>query len=320
MIPNPKSLATRLHTPTKVGGGADRLRRQIANNAITSILLLYCAYFFIPILWMMIAATKTPDALTQNPLGLAGHFHLFENIQHVFAIGSGQYLRWLQNSLMYTVSISALASVLAATAGYALAVYPFRGSSLIIGITLVAMLVPSSATALPLFYAFSAITAAFPQVVILNTPLAFILPASLNPFGVYLIYLYFKKQFPPELLEAARIDGAGHLLTFFKIALPSMAGLLATVAILAFVNSWNNFFLPWLMVSDQNLQPVPIGLATWAASQSSLVVGGSTGGDQFITLADLITGGALAVVPVALVFTLLRRFWVRGFLDGGVKG
>jgi multiple sugar transport system permease protein len=300
--------------------GPDELRRRFADTSITMLLLVYCIYFIIPIVWMVIAATKTPDALTQNPLGLSGEFRLFENIQHIFNIGSGQYLKWLQNSALYTILITSLATLLAATAGYALAVYPFPGSSWIVGITVIAMLVPSTATALPLFYAFSAFGAAVPKLAILNTPLAFILPASLNPFGVYLIYLYFKKQFPHELLEAARLDGAGHVTTFLRIALPSMAGLLATVAILTFVASWNNFFLPWLMVSNQNLQPVPIGLATWAASQSSLVVGGSTGGDQYITLADLITGGAVAVIPVALVFTMLRRYWVRGFLDGGIKG
>jgi multiple sugar transport system permease protein len=298
----------------------NKTQRFLADLPITTVLLGYSLYFVIPIVWMVIAATKSPDALTQNPLGLAGEFRLLENIQHIFAIGSGQYAKWLLNSLMYTVSITFLATVIAATAGYALAIYPFTGANWIVGITVVAMLVPSTATALPLFYAFSAVTAAIPQLRILNTPLAFILPASLNPFGVYLIYLYFKKQFPHELLEAARIDGAGHLTVFLRIALPSLAGLLATVGILTFVSSWNNFFLPWLMISNQDLQPVPIGLATWAASQSSLVVGGSTGGDQFITLADLITGGALAVVPVALVFTLLRRYWVQGFLEGGVKG
>jgi multiple sugar transport system permease protein len=298
----------------------NKTQRLLADFPITFVLFGYSLYFIIPILWMVIAATKSPDALTQNPLGLAGEFRLLENIQHIFAIGSGQYAKWLLNSLMYTVSITFLATVIAATAGYALAIYPFTGANWIVGITVVAMLVPSTATALPLFYAFSAVSTAIPQLTILNTPLAFILPASLNPFGVYLIYLYFKKQFPHELLEAARMDGAGHLTVFLRIALPSMAGLLATVGILTFVSSWNNFFLPWLMVSNQDLQPVPIGLATWAASQSSLVVGGSTGGDQFITLADLITGGALAVVPVAIVFTLLRRYWVQGFLEGGVKG
>ena len=303
-----------------VNSNKDKTRRFFADLPITMILLGYSLYFVIPILWMVIAATKSPDALTQNPLGLSGEFRLFENIQHIFTIGSGQYAKWLLNSAMYTIAITCLATVIAAMAGYALAVYPFTGSNWIIGTTVVAMLVPSTATALPLFYAFSAFTAAIPQITILNTPLAFILPASLNPFGVYLVYLFFKKQFPLELLEAARMDGAGHFTIFLRIALPSMAGLLATVGILTFVSSWNNFFLPWLMVSDQNLQPVPIGLATWAASQSSLVVGGSTGGGQSITLADLITGGALAVVPVAIIFTLLRRFWVQGFLDGGVKG
>jgi multiple sugar transport system permease protein len=298
----------------------NKTQRFLTDLPITTVLLGYSLYFVIPIVWMVIAATKSPDALTQNPLGLAGEFRLFQNIQHIFTIGSGQYAKWLLNSLIYTVSITFLATVIASTAGYALAIYPFTGANWIVGITVVAMLVPSTATALPLFYAFSAVTAAIPQLTILNTPLAFILPASLNPFGVYLIYLYFKKQFPHELLEAARMDGAGHLTVFLRIALPSMAGLLATVGILTFVSSWNNFFLPWLMISNQDLQPVPIGLATWAASQSSLVVGGSTGGDQFITLADLITGGALAVVPVAIVFTLLRRYWVQGFLEGGVKG
>jgi multiple sugar transport system permease protein len=298
----------------------NKTQRFLTDLPITTVLLGYSLYFVIPIVWMVIAATKSPDALTQNPLGLAGEFRLFQNIQHIFTIGSGQYAKWLLNSLIYTVSITFLATVIASTAGYALAIYSFTGANWIVGITVVAMLVPSTATALPLFYAFSAVTAAIPQLTILNTPLAFILPASLNPFGVYLIYLYFKKQFPHELLEAARMDGAGHLTVFLRIALPSMAGLLATVGILTFVSSWNNFFLPWLMISNQDLQPVPIGLATWAASQSSLVVGGSTGGDQFITLADLITGGALAVVPVAIVFTLLRRYWVQGFLEGGVKG
>jgi len=147
-----------------------------------------------------------------------------------------------------------------------------------------------------------------------NTPWAIILPSLVSPFGLYLMRIYAQDAIPDTLIEAGRIDGASEMGIFFKIVLRSLAPGIVTVLLFTLVATWNNYFLPLIMLNDPDLYPITVGLAAW--SSQSVGGGGSTGE----LLALVVTGSMLSVVPLIAAFLLLQRYWESGLTAGGVKG
>jgi multiple sugar transport system permease protein len=155
---------------------------------------------------------------------------------------------------------------------------------------------------------------------LIGSPWSVILPFSFFPFGVYLAYIYYITALPPGLLEAARVDGANELQTFMKIAMPLAKPVLALVFFFSFVSNWNNFFLPYVVLSDPHQLPITVGLWDLLASTPAFnpAVGG--GGQSLnIFKPELALATVLAVIPVAVVFVLSQRALVRGLVGGGVK-
>jgi multiple sugar transport system permease protein len=139
-----------------------------------------------------------------------------------------------------------------------------------------------------------------------------ILPTMVSPFGLYLMWVFASEAIPTELLEAARVDGAGEWRTFFTISLRLLAPGIVTVALFVIVATWNNYFLPLIMLSDKNLFPLAIGLASWNAD--------ATGVGATPVFHLVITGAVLTILPIVAVFLLLQRYWQSGLSAGGVKG
>ena len=167
-----------------------------------------------PIWWLVVAATKNTSGLFgSSAFWFDDHFALFENIAGLFTHQGGIYWRWLGNSFVYAFAGGIGATVLAILAGYGFAKYRFRGRGAVFTIILGSVMVPLTALVIPTFMLLS-------QYGIINTPWAVILPSLLSPFGVYLMRVYTQDAVPDEMLEAARIDGAGELRTFFQVALP----------------------------------------------------------------------------------------------------
>ena len=148
-----------------------------------------------------------------------------------------------------------------------------------------------------------------------------ILPFSFFPFGVYLAYIYYSTAIPPDLLDAARVDGCGELQTFLRVALPLAKPVVALVFFFSFVADWNNFFLPYAVLADSNQYPIKVGLSDLLSSTPSFnpAVGG---GGQSVNIfrPELALATLLAVVPVAIVFLVSQRALVRGIVGGAVKG
>jgi multiple sugar transport system permease protein len=186
-------------------------------------------------------------------------------------------------------------------AGYALAKYAFRGRDVVFNVILGAVLVPASMFALPLYLMFSATD-------LVNTYWAVLLPSIVSPFGVYLSRIYAAASVPDELIEAGRVDGASEARIFWRLAAPVMSPALVTVFLFQFVSSWNNYLLPVLMLSDDRLQPVTVGLANWRAEFNNGVPYNVT-----------ITGAALSLVPLLAAFLSLQHFWRSGLTAGSVK-
>ncbi len=274
----------------------------LSRTAAMMVMAVCTVYFLVPIWWLFVGATKGSDEFTGTaPLWFAD-FELFGNIGDLFAYRDGVFLRWMLNSLAYTGGAAVLGTLLAAMCGYALAKYRFPGRELLFNVVLSGVLVPATALALPLFLLFSKFEAS-------NTFWAVFLPSLVNPFGVYLARIYAAAGVPDDLLEAARIDGAGEVRTFFQVSTRLMFPALVTIFLFHFVAVWNNFLLPLIMLSDERLFPVTLGLYQW-----------NTQVNQLPELRGLvIVGSLLSITPLVVAFLLLQRFWRSGLGAGAVK-
>jgi multiple sugar transport system permease protein len=266
------------------------------------VMAIFTLYFLVPIWWLVVAATKNRSDFTgTNPLWFA-EFNLVENISDLFNYRDGVYLKWMLNSIMYAGLGALLATVIAGMCGYALAKYRFPGRELLFNIVLGGVLVPATALALPLFLIFS-------QISLTNTFWAVFLPSLVSPFGVYLARIYAAASVPDELIEAARLDGAGELRTFFTVSVRLMFPALVTVFLFQFVAIWNNFFLPLIMLRDETLFPVTLGLYAWNSQVNQIPE----------VRAYVLIGALLSIIPLIITFLLLQRFWRNGLGAGSVK-
>ncbi|MFC5058436.1 carbohydrate ABC transporter permease [Saccharothrix xinjiangensis] len=265
----------------------------------------YLLYTLVPLVWLLISATKTQQALlTTSGLSFGGPFALVDNVVQTFTHDGGIFLRWLGNTLLYVVVGAGGATALATAAGYGLAKYPFRGRNAVFAVLLGAIAIPGTALAVPTFLLFS-------NLGLTNTPWAVIIPSLVSPFGLYLIWTYTAEAVPDELLEAARIDGAGELRIFLTVTLRVLLPGVVTVALFTVVSTWNNYFLPLIMLSEPGWYPLTVGLNQWSAQATGV------GAQPIYHL--VITGSVITIVPLVAAFLLLQRFWQSGLTAGSVK-
>ncbi len=273
-----------------------------SKSAAMAIMGICTFYFLVPIWWLFVGASKSrSDFSNTAPLWFA-HFNLGQNLSELFHYRDGVFLRWMLNSILYTGGAALIGTLLAAMCGYALAKYRFPGRETIFNIVLGGVLVPATALALPLFLIFSQLNAT-------NTFWSVFLPSLVNPFGVYLARIYATASVPDELLEAARLDGSGEVRTFFTVSSKLMFPALVTIFLFHFVAVWNNFLLPLIMLGNERLFPVTLGLYSW-----------NTQVNQLPELRMLVLTGALvSIVPLVVAFLFLQRFWRSGLGSGAVK-
>jgi multiple sugar transport system permease protein len=277
-------------------------RRSGTLTALTAIMLVYT---LLPLVWLVINATKTQEGLL-NSFGLwfDGDFALFDNIGKTFTYNGGIFSRWLLNTLLYVIVGAGGATLLAALAGYGLAKFDFPGKKAVFAVVIGAVAVPGTALAVPTFLMFA-------KLGLTNTPWAIIIPSLVSPFGLYLMWTFATDAVPKEVLESARVDGAGEFRTFFRISLPLLAPGTVTVLLFNVVATWNNYFLPLIMLKDPDWYPLTIGLNAW--NQQA----GTVGGEAVFNL--VITGSLLTIVPLIAAFLLLQRYWQSGLAAGSVK-
>ncbi|WP_202567302.1 carbohydrate ABC transporter permease [Agreia sp. COWG] len=259
-------------------------------------------YFLVPIWWLFIGSTKSREQFSSTAGLWFADFNLFTNIADLVSYNDGVYLRWMLNSIVYASFGALLGTLFAAMCGYALAKYRFPGRELIFNTVLGGVLVPATALALPLFLIFSQFNAT-------NTFWSVFLPSIVSPFGVYLARIFAAASVPDELLEAARLDGAGEVRTFFSVSRRLMTPALVTIFLFQFVAIWNNFFLPLIMLRDQTLFPVTLGLYTWNSQVNQI--------PEIRTF--VIIGAFLSIIPLIIAFLSLQRFWRGGLGAGSVK-
>jgi multiple sugar transport system permease protein len=284
---------------------ATGIRGKRKSITLTILMTLMLVYSLLPLFWLFVNSTKTQESLL-NTFGLwfGGEFALWDNIVATFSYDGGIFLRWLGNTLLYVVVGAGGATLLATLAGYGLAKFNFPGKRAVFAIVLGAVAVPGTALAVPTFLMFS-------QLGLTNTPWAIILPSLISPFGLYLIWTYATDAVPTEILEAARMDGASEFRTFFTISIKLLAPGFVTVLLFTVVATWNNYFLPLIMLSEPDWYPLTVGLNQWNAQASTV------GGDAIYNL--VVTGSLITIVPIVIAFLFLQRFWQSGLAAGSVK-
>lgn len=279
-----------------------RIRRAKTSRLATIILLLGAVYCLVPVVWVVVASSKTPSELFTT-FSFTPGTGLWKNLATLSDYADGQFWQWALNSLLYAGLGAILSTGVSAMAGYALAKFRFRGRDALFTIVLAGVLVPGIVLAVPQYLLMAALGLA-------GTYWSVLLPVIINPFGIFLCRVFASSAVPSDTIEAARLDGAGEARIFGLIALPMMTQGLVTVFLLQFVGIWNNFLLPFIMLSDQSKYPLTLGLYTFL----------SKGGGDTDLYALVITGSAVSVIPLIALLLILQRFWRADLLAGGLKG
>ena len=268
----------------------------------TAVLLLGALYCLLPVTWVLVASTKSTNALFHSFTFAPGE-SLLTNIGDLSAYRDGLYWRWMLNTAGYAGLGALLSAALSGLTGYTLAKYRFTGRSLIFNVLLTGVLLPPIVLAIPQYLMLA-------KFGLTNTYLSVLLPSILSPYGIYLARIYTAAAVPDSLVEAARVDGAGELRIFARVAVPSLLPGLVTVFLFQFVAIWNNFLLPFVMLSDDNKFPVTVGLFTLLNQ-----------GQTVPALYSLVIIGVLvSIVPLIALFLTLQRYWRLDLVSGSVKG
>ena len=269
----------------------------------TAILVLGAVYCLFPVLWILVASTKSRSELfatsTYVPdLGLG----IVRNIGDLSSYEGGVFWQWMLNSVVYALIGGILASAVSACCGYALAKYRFRGAGALFNVILAGVLLPPIVLAIPQYLLLS-------KVGLSDSYAAVILPQLFNPYGIYLARIYANASVPDELLEAGRLDGAGEGALFLSVGLRLMGPGLITIFLLQFIAIWNNFLLPFVMLSSDNKFPLTVGLYSLLQH----------GADEASLYSLVIVGTLLAVLPVIALFLSLQKYWKVDLVSGAVK-
>jgi multiple sugar transport system permease protein len=289
---------------TPVQAGDRRVRRGTRAGTITTNVVIAAGtlYALLPLVWLLLAATKNAEALFSSNLLDVANFDLAGNIRALFDEDDGLYFRWYANSVLYAVIGAGVGALISTAAGYVFDKYSFRGKRQFYALVLISVMIPGTVLALPMYLIASRLGLA-------NTMWAVFITVLFNPFGVYLARIFASGYVPGEVLEAARVDGASELHIFFRIGLRMLAPGYVTVFLFQLTSIWNNFFLPLVMLSDEKLYPISLGLFAWN-SQATI-------SPEYYPL--VVIGSLLALIPLVVAFLLLQRFWRSGLTAGSVK-
>ncbi|MCS4484973.1 carbohydrate ABC transporter permease [Gleimia sp. 6138-11-ORH1] len=289
------------YRPSKEGYPVRSVAPSAAARWITAgVLLMVLFYFIFPIYWVVIASSKTNEQLTRTNGLWFDTLNWSTNYETLLAWTNNNFWLYVWNSLLYSTVAGVLGTLMSVAAGYALAKFVFPGKVFTLSLIMSGLLMPAALLTIPLYLIFN-------NIGITNTVWAIIIPSSISPFGVFLGRVYAQTSVPTELIEAARIDGAGEARIFFTMVLRILAPAMVTIFLFIFVATWNNFLLPQVMLNSEELKPVTLGLYGMMS-----YFGPERGA--------VMLGALLGVVPLIVLFLGLQRYWQSGLAAGSVKG
>ena len=276
---------------------SDALRARLAGAAIDAVLILFSLAMLLPLILLVGNAFKTPQDLLQWPPSIWPRDFTLDNVRIVLA--ETPLLRWIGNSLLFA-ALSALSILTtSALAGYALGKFRSRLTQAIFAVILATAIVPFEVYMIPLYFAAK-------DFGILNSLSGLLLGYLVMSFGIFLIRQNVITSIPDELLEAARIDGAGEGWIFLRIVLPLLRGPLGALAVLAFFQAWTAFAWPLSVATTKESYTVEVGLALFQTGFT-------------VDLGRLSAAAAIVLLPSITIFAMLRRQFISGIASGGVK-
>jgi multiple sugar transport system permease protein len=283
-------------------------RRHRARTTIgTAALIVAAAYVIAPLYWLIVASSKnTSQLFSTNTFLPPSHLNWGANIRSLFSYGGGDFKWWMLNSVIYATVTASLATTVSTVCGYGLAKFSFRGRRVIFGIILGSLMVPATALVVPLFLLEHSLG-------LTNSYEGVILPLAVYPFGVYFMSIFANEAVPDMLIDSSRIDGAGEGRILFSIARPILMPGMVTLFLLSFIGTWNNYFLPLVLLGTETRFPLTVGLSGWA---SDLNLAGA--GQPLYP--EVILGSLVSVLPMLILFPLLQKYVARGLTFGAVAG
>lgn len=270
---------------------------QLARVALYATLIAGAVLALLPMVWMVSASLMPAGAASSYPPRLFPRTVTLEHYQTLFT--RLNLARYLLNSALIAVAVTAISLLINSMAGYAFAKFRFKGRDRAFGLLLAGLQIPVQVVMLPLFLMLKSMG-------LINTYWGVIIPSMATIFGIFLIRQY-TLSLPDELLDAARIDGAGEFRIYWTIVLPVIRPILATLAIWTFLNAWNDFMWPLIALSDEAKYTLPVALANLA-------------GEHVQDTELMMAGSVLTILPVMLVFIYLQRFYIQGITAGSLKG
>lgn len=262
---------------------------------VVSILLAVIA--LIPFLWMISTSLKSRGALMSIPIEWIPAEPTLDAYTEVFS--RFPFLRTIGNSLLISVSYTLITLICASMAAFAFAKLRFRGSGAILSVYIATMMIPTQVTMIPLFVVMN-------RLGLIDSYASVILPSMFKPFAVFLLVQQMR-TIPNDYIDAARIDGAGLFQTYRKVALPLCIPTLATLAVTTFMESWNDYLWPLLMLTDRNKMTLPIALST-------------LNGQYNTEYNVLMAGSLISMIPIIIIYIAAQKQFKSGLMAGGIKG
>jgi multiple sugar transport system permease protein len=284
-----------------------RAARRAKTAAGTTLAVLAALYVLVPIYWLVIASSKNTGQLFSTSTFLPPtHLSWGANFRSLFTVDGGYFAIWILNSAVYALVTATLATAVSTLCGYGLAKYSFRGRRIVFGLVVGSLLVPTTALVVPLFLLEH-------DTHLINSYQGVILPLLVYPFGVYFMWLFSADAVPGALLDAARIDGAGEFKVFWKVGRPSLMPGMVTLFLLSFIGTWNNYFLPLVLLGSTTKFPLTVGLSAWS-SELNLAGAGQP------LYPEVILGSLISVLPMLILFPFLQKYIARGLTFGAIVG
>jgi|SRR3989440_2202796 len=277
----------------------NRYRRVLRHVALYIILVLIALLILLPLFWMLSTSLKPKSQLFLPQIYWIPKRFSWENYSNLFNDPSIPIVRWFFNSVGIATASTVLILVLDSLAAYAYARMEFPGRKIIYTLMLATLFMPGLMFLIPNFVTIY-------NLGLLNSYVGVILPYLAGVFGVFFLRQFFE-SLPKELEEAARIDGANRFQTFYKVVLPLAKPALATLAVITFLASWNDFLWPLLILQDVNLQTLPPGLSTLQGAYTS-------------EYGLMMAGAVIVAIPVLIIYIALQRFIVQSVASTGLKG
>lgn len=272
-------------------------RRRLGQAGYYIISILLAVLALIPFLWMISTSLKSRGALMSIPIEWIPAEPTLDAYTEVFS--RFPFLRTIGNSLFISVAFTLITLVSASMAAFAFAKLRFRGSGVILSIYIATMMIPTQVTMIPLFVVMN-------RLGLIDSYASVILPSMFKPFAVFLLVQQMK-TIPNDYLDAVRIDGAGLFHIYFRVALPLCIPTLATLAVTTFMESWNDYLWPLLMLTDRNKMTLPIALST-------------LNGQYNTEYNVLMAGSLISMIPIIIIYIAAQKQFKAGLMAGGIKG